>query len=67
MLIYGIRIFATTKQMYASVKLSFKWQVLPGIFMAAFCLVFDLLKFKKVMTDKHENDKNLEVEALLNE
>ncbi len=67
MLWYGIRIFSTTKQMYASVKLSFKWQVLPGIFMAAFCLVFDLLKFKKVMTDTHEGDKYLEEEALKSE
>lgn len=67
MLFYGIRIFNTTKQMYASVKLSYKWQVLPGIFMAAFCLVFDLLKFKKVMTDTHERDKYLEAEAFKGE
>ena len=67
MLFYGIRIFSTTKQMYGSVKLSYKWQVLPGIFMAAFCLVFDLLKFKKVMTDTHEGDKYLEEEALKSE
>lgn len=67
MLFYGIRIFATTKQMYASVKLSYRWQVLPGICMALFCIIFQLLKFKQVMTDKHEHDKDLEKEALLNE
>ena len=67
MLFYGIRIFTTTKQMYASVKLSYKWQVLPGIFMAGFCLIFNLLKFKKVMTDTHERDKYLEAEALKSE
>lgn len=67
MLFYGIRIFSTTKQMYGAVKLSYKWQVLPGILMAAFCLIFDLLKFKKVMTDDHKRDKYLEEEAFKGE
>lgn len=67
MLYYGIQIFMTTKQKYASVDLSFRWQVLPGIFMAGFCIVFELLKFKKVMTDKHERDKYLEAEAFKGE
>ena len=67
MLYYGIRIFATTRQKFASVDLSFKWQVLPGIFMAVFCLIFMFLKFKKVMTDTHERDKYLEEEALKSE
>jgi len=64
---YGIKIFTTTRQMYASVRISFKWQVLPGICVAVFCLIFLLLKFKKVMTDRHEHDKDKEKEALLNE
>lgn len=67
MLWYGIRIFGTTKQKYGSVNLSYRWQVLPGIFMAFFCLMFNLLKFKKVMTDTHEKDKYLEAEALKSE
>ena len=67
MLAYGIRIFLTTKQMYASVKLSYRWQVLPGVFMALFCLIFHLLKFKQVVTDKHEEDKDHVLEAILNE
>lgn len=64
---FGIKIFLTTKQMYASVSLSYRWAVLPGIATAVFCLVFTLLNTKKVFMDKHEHDKELEKEALIHE
>ena len=67
MLYYGIRIFVTTKQLFASVNISYRWQILPGIFTAAFCLIFQLMRFRQVMTDKHLQDKDLEREALLSE
>lgn len=67
MLYYGIVIFSTTKQTFGAINLSMKWQILPGIFTAAFSLIFLLVRFKKVMTDRHEDDAAKEVEALLNE
>ncbi len=67
MFYYGIHIFMTTKQMFGAIKLSLKWQILPGIFTAAFCILFLILNFKKTMTDRHEDDAAKEVEALLNE
>lgn len=67
MLYYGIRIFSTTKQMFGAIDLSFKWQILPGICTAAFCLAFLILNFKKVMTDRHEHDAEKELELLLDE
>lgn len=67
MLYYGIKIFSTTKQMFGAIHLSYKWQILPGIFTGAFCLTFLIMNFKKVMTDRHENDAEKEMESLLNE
>ena len=67
MLYYGIKIFSTTKQMFGAINLSYKWQILPGIFTAAFCLIFLILNFRKVMTDRHKNDAEKELEMLLDE
>lgn len=64
---YGIQIFSTTKQMFGAVKISYKWQILPGIFTGAFCLIFLLLKTKKIIFDKHTDDKDKQLEAILNE
>lgn len=67
MLYYGLRIFNTTKQMFGAIHLSYKWQILPGICTAAFCLTFLILNFKKVMTDRHQDDAEKELEMLLDE
>ncbi len=67
MLYYGIVIFTTTKQTFGAIDMSMKWQILPGICTAAFCLIFLVVKFKDIMTDRHEDDAAKEVEALLNE
>ena len=67
MLYYGVRIFSTTKQLFGAINLSFKWQILPGICTAAFCLTFLILDFKKVMTDRHDHDAEKELEMLLDE
>lgn len=60
---YAIKIFATTKQRFGAIDLSYKWQVLPAVFMGVFSLIFLLLSTKQVFTDKHEHDaeKNLEM------
>ncbi len=63
---YGIKIFGSTKQMFGAIKISYKWQILPGIFTGAFCLIFLLLKTKKIFTDKHEHDKENQLEEILN-
>ncbi len=64
---YGVLIFSSTKQMFGAIKLSYKWQILPGVFTGAFCLIFLLLKTKKIFSDKHERDKEKQLEAILNE
>ena len=64
---YGVKIFSTTKQMFGAVKISYKWQILPGIFTGGFCTIFLLLKTKKIFTDKHTEDKDKQLEAILNE
>ena len=64
---YGLKIFTTTKQMFGAVKISYKWQILPGIFTGAFCTIFLLLKTKKIFLDKHTDDKDKQLEAILNE
>lgn len=67
MLYYGVKIFTTTKQRFGAIDLSLKWQILPGICTALFCLLFLILKFKKTMLDRHENDAAKELETLMNE
>ena len=63
---YGIRIFATTKQRFGAIPLSYKWQVLPGLFTGLFCLILTLLNAKTVFTDKHEKDVEKDLEELMN-
>lgn len=60
---FGLKIFTTTQQRFGAINLSYKWQVLPGVFTGLFCLVFTLTDVKRVFTDKHLNDaeKNLEL------
>ena len=64
---YGFVIFNTTIQRFGAINLSYKWQVLPGLFTGIFCLLFHIFNFKKVMTDKHTNDAELELEMLKDE
>ena len=66
MIFYGVKIFATTKQRFGAINLSYRWQVLPGLFTGVFCLIFTLLNAKTVFTDKHERDVEKDLEELMN-
>ena len=64
---YACKIFSTTRQRFGALPLSYKWQVLPAICTGFFSLIFLLLKTKEIFTDKHEHDKEKDLEMLKNE
>ena len=64
---YACRIFNTTRQRFGALPLSYKWQVLPAICTGFFSLIFLVLKTKQIFTDKHEHDKEKDLEMLKNE
>jgi len=66
MIYYGMKIFTTTKQRFGAINLSYKWQVVPGLFTGLFCFIFSLLNVKTVFTDKHERDVEKDLEELIN-
>lgn len=64
---YACKIFATTRQRFGALPLSYKWQVLPAICTGVFSLIFLLLKTKEIFTDKHEHDAEKDLEMLKDE
>lgn len=64
---YGFVIFNTTIQRFGAIDISYKWQVLPGLFTGIFCLLFHIFNFKTVMLDKHTDDAAKELEMLKDE
>lgn len=64
---FGFKIFTTTQQRFGAINLSYKWQVLPGIFTGIFSLVFAVTDAKRVFMDKHENDAQKNLEMLMDE
>ena len=67
MIYFGVRIFLTTKQRFGAIDLSFRWEVLPGIFTGVFCLFFLISDTKHIFTDRHLHDSEKELERLKDE
>ena len=64
---YACKIFNTTRQRFGALPLSYKWQVLPAICTGVFSLIFLVLRTKEIFTDKHDHDKEKDLEMLKNE